>query len=45
MTAARTARLRPRTKVLLILAALLLAVSGLLAYGYFRYVAVSALHG
>ncbi len=40
MTAARMARPRRRTKVLLILAAVLLAVSGLLAYGYFRYVAV-----
>jgi predicted lipoprotein with Yx(FWY)xxD motif len=40
MTAGRTARRRPRTKVLLILAAVLLAVSGLLAYGYFRYLAV-----
>ena len=40
MTAARTARPRRRTKVLLILAAVLLAVSGLLAYGYFRYLAV-----
>jgi predicted lipoprotein with Yx(FWY)xxD motif len=40
MTAAHTAGLRPRTKVLVILAAVLLAVSGLLAYGYFRYLAV-----
>jgi predicted lipoprotein with Yx(FWY)xxD motif len=40
MTAGRTARLRRRTKVVLILAALLLAGSGLLAYGYFRYLAV-----
>ncbi|HEY3087880.1 MAG TPA: hypothetical protein VGJ59_07450 [Jatrophihabitantaceae bacterium] len=40
MTAARTARLRRRTKVLLTLAAVLLALGGLLAYGYFRYIAV-----
>jgi predicted lipoprotein with Yx(FWY)xxD motif len=40
MTAGRRARLRRRTKILLTLAAMLLAVSGLLAYGYFRYIAV-----